>query len=148
MFYYKNFKSGITFSVVIVAIVIMLIIISSASIIGTRAISTANFEEYKSELSRVSDNINEYYIKNKYLPVTNEVIDVSTVSDSLKNEIIQNGDNGATLYVVDIMLVKDASIKNGNGDVLSKDVYLVSDKTQNVYYLNGFKYNGTIYYSN
>ena len=144
---FKNSKSGVTFSVVIVAIVIMLIVMSSASIIGSRAISTANFEEYKSEIGRVSNNINEYYISNKVLPVTNEVVDINTLDVALKNEIIENGDSDATIYVVDITLVKDASIKNGNGDVLSKDVYLVSDKTQTVYYLKGFKYNGTVYYS-
>lgn len=147
MIYFKNSKSGITFSVVSVAIVIMLIVISSASIIGTRAISTANFEEYKSEISRVSDNVNEYYVKNKALPVTNEMVDINTLDNALKNEIIQKGDNYATMYVIDISLIKDVSIKNGSGDVLSKDVYLVSDKTQNVYYLKGFKYNGTVYYS-
>lgn len=147
MICFKNSKSGITFSVVSVAIVIMLVVISSASIIGTRAISTANFEEYKSEISRVSDNVNEYYVKNKTLPVTNEIIDINTLDNALKNEIIQKGDNYATMYVIDISLIKDTSIKNGNGDVLSKDVYLLSDKTQNVYYLKGFKYNGTVYYS-
>lgn len=143
----KNFKSGVTFSVVMVAIVIMLIVISTATTIGTRAISTANFEEYKSEIGRVSDNINEYYIKNKVLPVTNEVIDVNTASDSLKNEIMKNGDIDSSIYVVDISLITDVSIKNGKGNILSKDVYLVSDKTQNVYYFNGFKYNGTVYHS-
>lgn len=147
MFYLKSSKSGVTFSVVMVAIVIMFIVISSASVIGTRAISTANFEEYKSEIARVSSNINEYYISNKKLPVTNEVVDINTLDNALRNEIIKNGDNDSTMYVVDISLIKDSSIKNGSGDVLSKDVYLISDKTQTVYYLKGFKYNGTVYYN-
>lgn len=144
----KNSKSGVTLSVVVVAIILMLIVISSASIIGSRAISTANFEEYKSELSRVANNINEYYLSNNKLPVTNEIIDVNTVDTGLKNAIIKNGDNNDTMYVVDISLVGDATIENGNGTVSSKNVYLVASKSQNVYYLKGFKYNGTVYYNN
>lgn len=144
----ENKKSGITLSVAVIATVLMVITISSASIIGSRAILTANFEEYKSELGRVSNNINEYYMSNKKLPVTNEVIDINTVDTGLKNTITKNGDINDVMYVVDITAIADASIENGIGTVASKDVYLVSAKSQNVYYLKGFKYNGNIYYNN
>ena len=144
----ENKKSGVTLSVVVVAIVLMLITISSASVIGSRAISTANFEEYKSELNRVSNNVNEYYLSNKTLPVTNEIIDVNSVDMALKNAIVANGDDYESLYVVDMSLVGDASIANGKGTISSRDVYLVSEKSQNIYYLKGFKYNGTVYYNN
>lgn len=144
----ENKKSGVTLSVVVIAVVLMVITISSASIIGTRAISTANFEEYKSELDRVSNNVNEYYLSNKKLPVTNEIIDINTVDTGLKNAIITNGDDNDTMYVVDMSAIADSSIENGKGTVESKDVYLVSSKNQNVYYLKGFKYNGTVYYNN
>ena len=143
----KN-KRGVTFSVVIVAIVIMLIVVSSASVIGTRSISTANFEEYKSEIGRVYNNVNEYYIKNKTLPIKNEIIDISSLDTEFKSILNQNGDNTSSLYVVDVALLEDATIKNGKGTVATKDVYLVSSKNQNVYYLKGFKYNGTVYYNN
>ena len=144
----KKSKSGVTFSVVLVAIVIMLIVISSATVIGTRSISTANFEEYKSEIKRVEDNVNVYYVKNGTLPVKKEIVDVNTLDIGMKNELVKNGDFDSLLYVVDISLVNDVTIKKGDGNVLSGDVYLVSEDTQNVYYLNGFKYNGTVYYSN
>ena len=144
----ENKKSGVTLSVIVIAVVLMVITISSASIIGTRAISTANFEEYKSELNRVSNNVNEYYLSNKKLPVTNEIIDINTVDTGLKNAIITNGDDNDAMYVVDMSAIADSSIENGKGTVASKDVYLVSSESQNVYYLKGFKYNGTVYYNN
>ena len=86
----ENKKSGVTLSVIVIAVVLMVITISSASIIGTRAISTANFEEYKSELNRVSNNVNEYYLSNKKLPVTNEIIDIK-VNDcnNVSKEVIE-----------------------------------------------------------
>ena len=141
----KN-KRGVTFSVVIVAIVIMLIVVSSASVIGTRSISTANFEEYKSEIGRVYNNVNEYYIKNKTLPIKNEIIDISSLDTEFKSILNQNGDNTSSLYVVDVALLEDATIKNGKGTVATKDVYLVSSQNQNIYYLKGFKYNKVVYY--
>ena len=129
----KN-KRGVTFSVVIVAIVIMLILVSSASVIGTRSISTANFEEYKSEIGRVHNDVNAYYIKNKTLPVKNEIIDISSLDTEFKSILNQNGDNTSSLYVVDVALLEDATIKNGKGTVVTKDVYLVSSQNQNIYY--------------
>lgn len=142
-----NFKKGVTFSVVIVAIVLMLIVISSASIIGSKAISTANFEEFKSEVQRVFDNVNEYYVKNDVLPLKSAILNLNNFDTDFKNLILSKEGANPVLYVVDMSAIKDTTIKKGNGDVNSKDVYLVSEFTQNVYYLAGYKYNGTTYYT-
>lgn len=140
-------KEGVTFSVVMVAIVLILIVISSASIVGSKAIATANFEEFKSEVQRVSDNVNEYYVKNEVLPLKTAIFNLDDFDADFRSLVISKEGANPALYVVDISAIKDTTIKNGNGDVNSKDVYLVSEKTQNVYYLAGFKYNGTTYYT-
>ena len=54
-----NMKKGVTLLVVILAISIMLILISTASVIGSKSIITANFEEYNLVLQIVSDEVNE-----------------------------------------------------------------------------------------
>ena len=145
-----NLKRGVTFSVIIIAIVLMLIVISSASIIGSRAISTANYEEFKSEVQRVSSNLNEYYIQNNSLPVDGTNVSIDGLDTGLKNLIIQRDGNNPTLKVVNIDLIKDTTIKNGNkknGSDRTKDVYIVCEETQNIYYMAGFKYNGNMYYT-
>ena len=53
-------KKGLSLSTVVIAISIMLILVSSVSVIGSSAITSANFEEYKSNIDRVSDE--GYYL--------------------------------------------------------------------------------------
>ena len=56
-------KKGITLTIAVMAVTIMLILITSSTVIGGSAISAANFEKLNSMLTRTSDNINEYYTK-------------------------------------------------------------------------------------
>ena len=46
----EKMKKGFSLSTVVIAISIMLILISSVSVIGSSAISSANFDEYKSQI--------------------------------------------------------------------------------------------------
>ena len=71
-------KKGLSLSTVVIAISIMLILVSSVSVIGSSAITSANFEEYKSNIDRVSDEVNIYVTDNGTLPVTNEVIAIKS----------------------------------------------------------------------
>ena len=72
-------KKGLSLSTVVIAISIMLILVSSVSVIGSSAITSANFEEYKSNIDRVSDEVNIYVTDNGTLPVTNEVIAMNSL---------------------------------------------------------------------
>lgn len=140
-------KKGITMSVVLVAIVIMMLIISAATVVGTNAVSTANFEEFKSIISRVSDNINEYYVKNDELPVKNEIVATASLPQDMQSALSKNGDLDDKLYVVDMSKINDATLKKGRGTIESQDVFLVSETKQNVYYLKGYKYKSVVYYT-
>lgn len=140
-------KKGITMSVVLVAIVIMMLIISAATVVGTNAVSTANFEEFKSIISRVSDDINEYYVKNDELPVKNEIVATASLPQDMQSALSKNGDLDDKLYVVDMSKIDDATLKKGRGTIESQDVFLVSETKQNVYYLKGYKYKSVVYYT-
>lgn len=141
-------KKGLSLSTVVVAISIMLILVSSVSVIGSSAISSANFEEYKSNIDRVSDEINIYVTDNGNLPVTNEVIAINSLGQDFLNQVKENGDLANKFYLVDISKLNDYNIKKGRGNVENKDVFLVTENTNNVYYLKGFKYRGKVYFNN
>lgn len=140
-------KKGVSLLVVIVAVTVMLIIISAATVIGTGAITTANYEEYVSELNRVSDNVNEYYIENKELPVTGEVVSATSLGNEFLANMKDKGDLEENLYIVDLSKLKDSTIKKGKGNVSDQDIYLVTQNSQNVYYLKGFKYKAKVYFT-
>ena len=143
----KN-KSGVTLIVIMVSILVMFTIISSASVIDFESITTANFEEYKSSISRVADNVNSYFLDNNVLPVTNEIVSGSSLGDNFYNNLIKNADENNNLFVVDVSLLNNYSIKKGRGTLIDKDIYLVAANTNNVYYLSGFKYKGITYFTN
>lgn len=141
-------KKGLSLSTVVIAISIMLILISSVSVIGSSAITSANFEEYKSSIDRVADEVNIYITDNGNLPVTNEVIAINSLGKDFLNQVKENGDLANKFYIVDISKLNDYSIKKGKGNVENKDVFLVTENTNNVYYLKGFKYRGKVYFNN
>lgn len=141
-------KKGLSLSTVIIAISIMLILVSSVSVIGSSAITSANFEEYKSNIDRVADEVNIYVTDNGTLPVTNEVIAINSLGQDFLNQVKENGDLANKFYLVDISKLNDYNIKKGRGNVENKDVFLVTENTNNVYYLKGFKYRGKVYFNN
>lgn len=141
-------KKGLSLSTVVIAISIMLILVSSVSVIGSSAISSANFEEYKSNIDRVADEVNIYVTDNGTLPVTNEVIAINSLGQDFLNQVKENGDLANKFYLVDISKLNDYNIKKGRGNVENKDVFLVTENTNNVYYLKGFKYRGKVYFNN
>ncbi len=141
-------KKGLSLSTVVIAISIMLILVSSVSVIGSSAITSANFEEYKSNIDRVADEVNIYVTDNGTLPVTNEVIAINSLGQDFLNQVKENGDLANKFYLVDISKLNDYNIKKGRGNVENKDVFLVTENTNNVYYLKGFKYRGKVYFNN
>lgn len=141
-------RNGITLSIIVIAVTIMFIIISSATVIGTKAINAASYEEFMSKLSRVSDEVNRYMSENKEIPVTisYEVVSKEMITAGFAQNLKDNGDDMNNLYVIDINKLKLASVNIGIGTIEDRDVFLVAENTGNVYYYKGFKYKNRWYY--
>lgn len=139
-------KRGITVSTLTITVIIMLILVSISTVVGIRSIKTASYEEFLSKISRVSDDVNQYFLENKKLPVTDEIIAKEGLSNELKLEISNNQDDYNNLYVIDMNKLRSENVKIGFGSVNDLDVFIVSENTNNVYYLKGFEYKGNTYY--
>ena len=140
-------KKGVTMLVVVVAISVMLILISAAAVVGRNSIVTANFEEYMATLNRVASNVNEYYLENGKLPVTQETIAPKSIGDNFLSAVSKHGDQNNRLFVLNSNVLQDSTIKLGKGSVADKDVFVVAENTQNIYYLKGFKNKGVTYFT-
>ena len=139
-------KSGISMVIVITAVAIMMVLVSVASVVGTGAIETANYDEFISNVNRVADSVNVYYLQNGTLPITGDSVNISSLPDAFKLELKNKNDAANKLFVLDISLLNDSTIKNGTGGLNNQDVFVVAEDTHNVYYLRGFEYKSKIYY--
>ena len=140
-------KKGVSLTTVVIAITVMMILIASVSVIGSSAINSANFEEYKSEIERVANEVNLYITENDTLPTTNEVISINSLESEFLNSLNENNDISNKLYVVDISKLNDYNLEKGKGTVSDKDVFVVAEDSNNVYYLKGFRYRGKVYFT-
>ncbi len=139
-------KRGITVSILVITIVLMFSLVTTATVIGTRAIQTASYEEFLSKVVRVSNDVNEYVIDNKKLPTTSEIIAKEGLPEGLKAELNKNNDATNNLFVIDMTKLRTESVNIGKGTVADMDVFIVAENTNNVYYLKGIEYRGTMYY--
>lgn len=140
-------KKGVSLVTVIIAVSIMMILVSSVSVIGSSAISSANFEEYKSKVERVADEINIYINENGTLPITNQSVSINSLGGDFLEAAKEKNDLSNKFYVVDISKLNDYSIDKGKGNLNNKDVFLIAENSNNVYYLKGFKYKGKVYFN-
>lgn len=140
-------KKGVSLITVIIAVSVMIILVSSVCVIGSSAISSANFEEYKSEIERVADEINIYINEKGTLPITNQNISIDSLGQKFLEEVNEKNDLSNKFYVIDVSKLNDYTIEKGKGNLNNKDVFLIAENSNNVYYLKGFKYRGKVYFT-
>lgn len=139
-------KRGITVSILAVTVVMMFVLVTTATVIGVRSIQTASYEEFLSKIVRVSNDVNKYVVDNGTLPIRTEIIAKEGLPNALKAELNKNNDAGNNLFVVDMSRLRTESINIGKGTIENMDVFVVAEGTNNVYYLKGVHYKGTTYY--
>lgn len=139
-------KKGVTTTVIVLAVVIMFIILTTATVVGSRNIDTVSYEEYMSQIKRVSNSVNEYVTKNDELPTLGQIVAKANLTEDLTNEITENGDTNNDLYVVDMSKLDVNNVNKGTGNIDNRDIFLVAENSNNIYYYKGYKFRGTMYY--
>lgn len=139
-------KKGVSMIVLTVAISVMVVLITSSVIVGSTAIKTAQYEEFLSQVSRTADSVNQYIVKNEKLPTDGTIVSGNSLGENFLAELKTKNDLNNKLYLIDVNLLEDATIKRGQGTVMDKNVFVVAENTNNVYYIKGFKYKGKVYF--
>lgn len=141
-------KKGITLLSLAVVIVLMTIITGAVVYTGSDTFKVTNKVKFAMEILDIQTKVDNYYLSNGGYPLGEDIdFDVSKLTDDEKKQITGETvtDNKIKLAKLDL---EDIGIKDtiyGNNKT-SRDVYAVSQTTGRVYYLKGFKYNGTKYY--
>lgn len=149
---------GITLTVLMITIVIMVILSSTIIINVGSAITDTRKTTFASDLKVVEDAVSVYYIQNDKLPSDEGVMsekEILTLSGSsninyLREEFVLNGDDNENLdmgsfYKIDLSKLDIENSSKGLGE--GNDVYVASSNSLKVYYLAGISADNTKYFS-
>ena len=139
-------KKGISLMVLMITVVIMIIMVSVVTISSRDALDTSRKMTFAIEISLLQEFVNTYYQENMSLPILEEmIIEVPENGiEQFQNEDINNGQ--VTLYTIDLEKMDPVERIYGNGQA-DLDVYVVSNKTHQVYYLKGVHTSKESYYT-
>ncbi len=139
-------KKGISLVSLIIVIVVMVILAGIVVVTGLDSNENITIDTFALELLDVQNGVDEYYYRYEKYPSGNEyILDVTKV-ESLdqfaEEDVVENGIN---FKIVDLSLIGIKSTEFGSGE--GKDIYVLSEKTGIVYYLEGVTYENKIYYT-
>lgn len=145
-------KKGITLLALTLTIAVILILASTIVLSSNDIIAKTKKSEFAKEVYTIQTLVKQYKFKNNVYPIDGSI--EITLSEFDQNSVSQfsNEPTYSTgkitleyidLYEADVENTVRGNKKSGN----QKDVYLVSNDTGRVYYLNGQKISGTVYYT-
>ncbi len=145
-------KGGITLTALVITLIVMGILISITVVSTDGIIKETNARNFASELKQL-----EYLVKQNKILNNNEELNfvkrtllVSELSADEKEQMSSELEDGSTqieLYEIDFNILDIMDTLYGKKEKGEDDVYVVSYKTGNIYYLKGFKWGDVTYYT-
>ncbi|MCX8074717.1 MAG: hypothetical protein N2749_03920 [Clostridia bacterium] len=159
----KNSKKGVSLVVLIITIIAAIILITAAIIQTRSSIAQATLTSFATDLSKIQDLTNEFYINHGTFPVpdsSSSSLNQSQVTNMVDSryrnnfiyELSSNGDyyddsNLGTFYEIDLGKINIKTTVAGAKTLGQNDVYVVSYPSMKVYYLLGLNVQNNVYFS-
>ena len=154
----KNQK-GITMIILTIAIIV-LVLVSNILIYNAKdGVYIEHLENMYTDIETIRDKVIEYSIQYGALPANTNVEYSLNGKDDLKENWISTEELEHKFYVVDLKSLEGISLNYGrdyekvNSEITSEeiskleDIYIVSEISQNIYYVKGISVEGKKYYS-
>lgn len=142
-------KKGVSLVSLVVIIIILGILAGIVVVSGLDSAQTINIQTFASELLSVQNATDEYYKRYEKYPVVTEVIlNTSEVDASDLNQFENENIVEGKIYfqIIDISLLGIKDLEYGSFEQ-TKDIYVLSENTGKVYYLQGAEYENKVYYT-
>ena len=141
-------ENGITLVSLIITIVLMFIIAGTTVYTSMDRFEINKLKKMYNDIELLSDKVASYYLKYNVLPVVlsdeQQPVEYTYTTLSFAQE-------GETYYIIDLEVLEGISLnygkagfENPNG---SDDVYIINEKTHQIYYAKGIEMKGTFYYT-
>ena len=140
-------EKGITLITLAITILIMMILTITLTASLQSTTDLKQYNEIKSDILLLSQEVKNYYLKNGELPINKAVgYDVTTSgSRFFIPEKDRNPNDSGSYYAIDWTLL-DIKLNKGNNDT-EKDIYVVNENSFTVYYLAGVILNNDVHYT-
>ncbi len=142
-------KKGISLVSLTIVIVIMAILAGVVVITAFSSAEATTLNTFAVEILNIQNAVDEYKLRYDKYPSSIEIeFDLTKISDKdrkqFDNETIQN--SSITFNFIDVSLIGIKDTEFGNGKV-TNDIYVLSETTGRVYYLEGVEYEEDVYYT-
>ena len=147
-----NSEKGITLISLVITIIILMILTFSVTVNIDNFANEDRRAKFQSDMRSLKEEIDQYYVREKKLPVINKYTNLSTI------ESVKNVNDGQDYYVIDLdeLLVdlkygKDYETvktmpQNENISNLL-DVYIINGQSHTIYYPKGIEYSEETHYT-
>ena len=150
----RNKERGVTLIALVVTIVILSLLACTVAANVDGLTNTKTKTDFEQDISELAEKVEQYYARNKTLPVLNEYTNTSMFID------VKNVNDSDTYWVIDIASLGLDSLNYGadyqtiqamndpSADVSQyTDVYIINRGSHTIYYPKGVEYDGAIHYS-
>ena len=144
-------NKGITLISLVITIILLIILTFTVTINVGQYSEVKVKTNVEKDLVALKEEINQYYAREKELPIINRYINTNMFKDT------KNINDSDEYYVINIELldvdlnygkdfeeVRKEDINYQISDLL--DVYIINKQSHTIYYPKGFGYNGEVYY--
>ena len=140
-------EKGITLITLVMTIIVMTVLTVTITASLNSTTEMKNYDEVKSDILLLSEEVKLYYLKKGTLPVTKSIgYDVTTEGSKYYIPVAdRNPNDSGSYYPINYGLL-DVKLNKGNNPN-DKDVYILNEKSLTVYYLAGVKLKDQIHYT-
>lgn len=141
---------GISLVSLVITIVVMMIIASITINTSLDRFEINNINKMINDLELLQDKVSNYYLKYNVIPVVRDTNNDIVIYTGNINFDKNPGDN-ANYYIIDLKAMEGISLNYGQEGFKnlnsSDDVYIINEKSHNIYYARGIQFNDKYYYS-
>lgn len=144
-------NKGISLVSLVITIALMIIISSVTIYTSMDRFKINNLNKMINDLQLLEDKVSNYYLKYGTIPVVRTEQNNTPIEAEYDLDDYQKNNDNDVYYYIDLKALGDGISlnygKKGFEDLKSDDVYIINEKTHNIYYARGIEIKGKYYYS-
>ena len=133
----KN-RRGATVLSIGIAVVIMLIIVSTITFNAVNKFSVQKLDNLYNDIRMLKEKVEIYYLRYGKLPVSMQYTSIASIPTELLNPI-----DGEKYFILNVNALENISLST---DINDESFFVINEQSHTIYYPKGIEVEGTLYY--